>query len=77
MAIRRIPPMITKARINARNAPVIILSNPNDAYIELEMLLICGRLPVPNDERTVAIEKMTAIHLKTFSRLVPLNAFFI
>ena len=40
------------------------LSIPKDASIELEMLLIWGRFPVPKDERTVAKAKSIPTHFK-------------
>ena len=35
---------------------------PKAATIELEMLLICGMLPVPKEEMIVARANSTAIH---------------
>jgi hypothetical protein len=40
---------------------------PNVSKSEFEILLICGRLPVPNDDKTVATAKIAASHF-LFSR---------
>ena len=78
MAILLIPPIITAPSRIARIPPVNILSIPNEANIEFEILLIWGRLPVPNDESTVANANKIPTHFKFI--LFPNNlksAFFI
>jgi hypothetical protein len=67
-AILVIPPNITKAKKTPSTLPIISGSKPNVASILVAILLLCGRLPVPNELITVAMAKATANHFM-FKRL--------
>ncbi len=61
LAIRLIPPIMIRARKKAMMAPVMTCLMPKVAKTELDMLFICGKLPDPKDERTVATAKKPPI----------------
>jgi len=67
--------------MTARKAPVYICFIPNVVNTELEMLFIWGKLPVPNEERTVAAAKKAPMKAPVFMILplfvVIFNLFFI
>ena len=73
--MRLIPPMITSPSNTASTAPVKACLIPKEVNMESEMLLICGRLPVPKEERMglVIIGGIRRI-AKVTSTLVPVMA---
>ena len=68
-AIRVMPPIITRANNTDSTLAVTIGSRANVLSRPAAILLICGRLPVPNELNTVAIANRIANHfaLRPFS----------
>ena len=61
-AMRLMPPRMIIASTTARMPPVRAGWMPKAVFIEFAMLLICGMLPVPNEQMIVASANSTAIH---------------
>ena len=83
LAIRLIPPMMTSPSNTASIAPVIFSSIPNVRNMDVDILLIWGRLPVPKEERMVATAKkapsqvpirmifpLTGFNIQTFLHII-------